>query len=309
MEKNTLRAVLLGLLSSFFFAFTFLLNRSMELVGGYWGWSAALRYLFTLPILTLLLLPGGKLPAVFSSIRSAPGAWFLWSTVGFGLFYAPLTFAASFGESWFVAACWQITIVAGTLLTPLWGKPIPLRQMLWAGVILLGVFLLQFRPGQLAEGTLLALGAILAAAFSYPLGNRKTMALSTQTGLGTIQRIFGMTICSLPFWLLLSGWSLLYYGVPSAGQVQQSLLVALFSGIAATILFFRATQMVREDPAALALVEATQAGEVLFTLLLGVLCLEDALPGPMGWLGITLIVTGMICSSLSTGKAASRGGR
>ena len=35
----------------FFFAFTFVLNRSMDLGGGYWGWSAALRYLFTLPLL------------------------------------------------------------------------------------------------------------------------------------------------------------------------------------------------------------------------------------------------------------------
>ena len=33
----------LGILSSFFFAFTFILNRSMNLSGGYWIWSASLR--------------------------------------------------------------------------------------------------------------------------------------------------------------------------------------------------------------------------------------------------------------------------
>ena len=45
----------LGILGSFFFAFTFILNRSMNLGGGYWLWSASLRYLFMLPMLWLLL--------------------------------------------------------------------------------------------------------------------------------------------------------------------------------------------------------------------------------------------------------------
>lgn len=45
------KALFFGLLGSLFFASTFLFNRSMNLGGGYWLWSASLRYLFTLPVL------------------------------------------------------------------------------------------------------------------------------------------------------------------------------------------------------------------------------------------------------------------
>lgn len=46
------KALFYGILASFFFAFTFLLNRSMHLAGGYWLWSACLRIF--LPFLSLL---------------------------------------------------------------------------------------------------------------------------------------------------------------------------------------------------------------------------------------------------------------
>ena len=45
--------------------------------------------------------------------------------------------------------------------------------------------------------------------------------------------------------------------------------------------------------------EATQAGEVLFTLLGGILFLHDALPTPAGMLGIGVVVIGMVLNSLS----------
>lgn len=131
------KALFYGILASFFFAFTFLLNRSMHLAGGYWLWSACLRYLFTFPILAAVLAISGKkqktrpLSHTWAEITKAPGEWFLWSSVGFVLFYAPLTFGSTFGESWLAAATWQLTIVAGILLTPLWGKPIPIRNLSW----------------------------------------------------------------------------------------------------------------------------------------------------------------------------------
>lgn len=123
LHRRFLKALLLGIAGSFFFAFTFVLNRSMNLAGGHWLWSASLRYFFTLPI--LLLLCRKSLAPVFASIKQAPVPWFLWSTVGFGLFYAPLTAASIFAESWFTASAWQFTIVAGILLTPLFGRKRP----------------------------------------------------------------------------------------------------------------------------------------------------------------------------------------
>lgn len=283
-----------------FFALTFILNRSMNLGGGYWLWSASLRYLFMLPMLWLLLRRQKAAAAVVKQIRCRPVVWLLWSTVGFGLFYAPLSMASCYGESWFVAATWQITIVAGVLLTPLFGSRIPVKNLLFSAVILAGIFMLQLPHLESMEssGSLKALALILIAGVCYPLGNRKMM-VHCPTGFSTTQRVFGMALCSMPFWLLCSVYALFTHGLPSFGQVVQSVSVALFSGVVATLLFFEATNLVRHNPKQLAVIEATQAGEVLFTLLGGILFLHDSLPTKAGFLGIGIVVLGMLLNSLS----------
>lgn len=293
------RALFLGILGSFFFAFTFILNRSMSLGGGFWGWSGVLRYVFTLILLFIILLPKNKAKPVYASIKSAPGKWLLWSTVGFGLFYAPLTLGSSFGESWFTAAAFQFTIVCGVLLSPLFGKKIPKKQLIWGFVILVGIFVMQMRPGGLdIKESLMALIPILIGAFAFPLGNRKMMQL-IQGKLTTLQRIYGMTICSMPFWILLGIYSFIRVGLPEFGQVSQSFFVALLSGVVATTLFFQATELVRDNASHLAIIEATQCGGVVFTLLLGVVVLSDPLPSLWGFVGIALIIVGMVFNSLS----------
>ena len=117
--KEFRKAFLLGILASLFFAFTFVFNRRMNLSGGYWLWSGCLRYIFTLPIMYVLLLRGNGVKPVLSAIKQDTKNWIIWSTVGFGLFYMPLTLASVYGESWFVAASWQITIVAGMIANSL----------------------------------------------------------------------------------------------------------------------------------------------------------------------------------------------
>ncbi|MCD7884012.1 MAG: multidrug resistance efflux transporter family protein [Lachnospiraceae bacterium] len=295
------KAMCCGILASFFFAFTFLLNRSINLAGGYWLWSACLRYLFMLPMLALLLMirPGNQLRPVFASVHQRPVPWILWSTVGFGLFYLPLTLASVYGESWLTAASWQITIVAGVLLTPLFGKRIPLKNLAMSAVILIGIVILQLPniSGQTFQNNCAAFLPILIAAFCYPLGNRKMMQLCPPE-FDTIQRVFGMTLCSMPFWLLSAAAAFLISGAPGSGQILQSLGVALFSGVIATILFFHATDLVKQNQKMLAAVEATQCGEVLFTLLGGVLVLGDPFPGMVSVFGLLLIVGGMIANSL-----------
>ena len=301
------KALFAGILASFFFAFTFILNRSMHLGGGSWVWSACLRYYFTLPILWVVLLFQGKggLGRIFREIRRQPLTWLWWSTVGFGLFYAPLSLGSQYGEAWLTAATWQVTIVAGVLLTPLFRLRSPMRELGWSMVILVGIFVLQastaaeLRFEELAQ----ALLPILLAAVCYPLGNRKLMQYCPPE-ISTLERVFGMTLCSMPFWLVLGAWGVGAVGLPSAGQVIQSVGVALFSGVAATLLFFWATDQVRRNPRQLALIEATQSGEVVFSLLGGVLLLGDPLPGALGLAGLCLIVGGMVGGSLSAGKQA-----
>ncbi|WP_274940074.1 DMT family transporter [Chordicoccus furentiruminis] len=302
MQKNFIRAFMMGVLASFFFAFNFILIRSMNLGGGYFLWTACLRYLFTLPLIALVLIRKDGFAPVFSSIRKDPAKWLLWSTVGFGLFYAPLSAASVYGESWFTASIWQFTIVAGVLLTPLFGKKIPGRSLACSFVIVSGILLMQYsriRLGVKADWPMLILTMGIAT-FSYPLGNRKTMQLTAGDGLTTPQRIFGMTLCSIPFWAVCSIVSFAKAGLPAPSQCLQAFLVALLAGVIATILFFHATDMVRDDPRQLAVVEATQSGEVIFTAIMGILILKDSMPDAFALVGIVIIIAGMIAGSLLT---------
>lgn len=298
----------IGVAASFFFAFTFILNRSMNLSGGPFLWSGSLRYFFMFPLLWIVLAPTGKTKAVYTSIAKNTKEWLIYSTIGFGFFYFFITLASVFGESWLSAALWQLTIICGMLLTPLFGKSIPKRPLLFSVLILLGVFLLQVENATSVSvlGSFIALFSILIAAFSYPLGNRKMMEI-VGDGLNTTQRVYGMTLMSLPFWFIVSTVATVQFGLPTRDQLFQSFLVALFSGVIATVLFFKATEMVKDNPVQLGVIEATQCGEVIFTFLIGVTLLRDSLPGIMGFLGLALIIVGMIACAMVGQDSHKRG--
>lgn len=310
-----MKALLLGIVASFFFASTFVLNRAMQLGGGSWVWSATLRYLLmVLPLLAIVVLRG-NLRGLLTAMRARPLAWLVWSTIGFGLFYAPICFAASFGPSWLVASTWQITIVAGSLLVPLItpSQPgtagraaIPVQSLLISGLILLGVGVVQFQQAASVSRAELLLGIlpVVIAAFAYPLGNRKMMALCGPT-LDTFQRVLGMTLASLPFWLIMASYGLFSSGWPSRAQLLQSLIVALCSGIIATVLFFKATDLASGDLRHLAAVEATQSGEVVFALAGEIVLLHSGLPSAGAFAGMALVVVGMILHSFVAHGPAS----
>jgi len=306
------KALILGIAASFFFAFTFILNQQMNVSGDSWLWSSSLRFIFMLPILLVILIIKNQLFSVLNDIMKKPIQWVTWSTIGFGLFYAPLTYASIYGSSWLVAGTWQITIIAGALLTPLFFKSvetengilkirnkIPKKSLLMSTIILIGIFLMQFQQAKdiSALKALIGIMPVILAAFSYPLGNRKMIEFCGNK-FSTFQRVFGMTLCSMPFWIIISVSGLLTVGIPSEGQVVQSLLVAIFSGIIATILFFKATDIVSSDTHKLAVVESTQSGEVLFTLLGGVFIFHDKIPTFIGLIGIMFVVIGMTLNGL-----------
>lgn len=306
------KAFMLGIVASFFFAFTFILNQQMNISGGSWLWSSSLRYIFMLPILFIIMIIKNQLVDILKDIIQKPIQWVLWSTVGFGLFYAPLSFASAYGASWLVAGTWQITIIAGALMSPLFYKKIetktgnykvrnkiPRKSLLMSTLILLGIFLMHFVEAEhlLSLRTFLGLIPVMLAAFAYPLGNRKMIELCDNK-FSTFQRVFGMTLCSMPFWIVISISGILSVGLPSKGQIIQSLIVAVFSGIIATILFFKATDIVSSDTHKLAVVESTQAGEVIFTLLGGVFIFQDKSPTLVGFIGLLLVVVGMILNNL-----------
>jgi drug/metabolite transporter (DMT)-like permease len=309
-----MKPIVLGVLSSFFFAFTFVLNRMMSVHGGSWLWSASLRYLFMLPFLLAIVAMRGNLWSLFAQMRERPWAWLLWSTVGFGLFYGPLCMAALYSPAWLVAATWQCTIVAGSLLVPLFHehletrtgvvkvrKRIPLKGLAVSSIILVGIVLVEVqRAGEVPWRDLLLGGVpVLVAAFAYPLGNRKMMELCSGR-VDTVQRVLGMTLASLPLWLILGLYALFRVGPSGIGQTTQSLVVAVFSGVIATILFFYATDLTKGNVHQLAAVEATQSGEVVFALMGELLLLPGTAVSGVALAGIGIIIIGIVLHSFSS---------
>lgn len=306
-----MRPTLIGIFAAFFFAFTFILNSSMEIGGGSWIWSSSLRYFFMVPFLLLIVALRGNLVQLMKTMREDPKQWLLWSFIGFGLFYAPICFAAAYEPGWLIAGTWQITIISGSLLVPFFTEKIhtsqgiqtirgkiPFKGLSMSLIILLGIVFMQLEQARMLsfQDVMLGVLPVLVASFAYPLGNRKMMEVSAGR-LDAYQRVLGMTLASLPFWVLLAVFGMMTVGPPSGSQTVQSILVAISSGVIATVLFFYATDLVRGNMQQLAAVEATQSAEVLFAAAGEIMLLSMPLPTPLSIIGMVLIMVGMVLHS------------
>ncbi len=297
-----LRPILIGILAAMFFSVTFILNRAMELEGGSWVWSSSLRFFFMLPILFIIVGYKRNIKPVLIHMKSYPVPWIIWSTVGFGLFYAPLTFGTVYAPGWLVAATFQLSIVAGSLLVPFINKTnrsIPIQSVIISFIIVIGVILMQVEHASRValSALILTIIPLVISSVSYPLGNRKMMQL-VNGELNTFQRILGMTIASMPFWIILSIYGSITYGAPTQSQIIQTFIVAISSGIIATVLFFYATELVQDDNHKLAGVEATAAGEVIFALIGEIILLGALFPNVVSTIGIILVISGILLHSL-----------
>jgi drug/metabolite transporter (DMT)-like permease len=307
-----LRSVALGTLASLFFATTFILNRVMSVAGGSWIWSASLRYLFMIPLLVVIVGIRGGLSSMFQEIMKNTRQWFLWSCVGFGLFYVPMCLATVYSPAWLVAGTWQFTIIAGSLLVPLFyeirqtadgpmkvRQRIPMQGLALSLIIIAGIIVMQWQQsGHFSiRNLLLGIIPVVIASFAYPLGNRQMMVVC-QGRLDAYQRVLGMTLVTLPVWALLAMIGTITAGPPSHAQLFQSFVVAVCSGVVATVLFFAATDLAKGNPQQLAQVEATQSTEVVFTMLGESAFITGTFPSWPAIMGIALVVAGMVCHSL-----------
>lgn len=300
------KLIVLGILSGFFFSTTFVLNRLMSLAGGHWVWTASLRYVFMLLLLLAWFLLSGNLRLLRELLRLYRSHWLFWTfagTVGFGFFYALISYSASFAPGWVVATTWQTTIVATPLVLLGFGKKVPVAALLYSVLIFAGVVLVNASQAETARLREVLTGgvAVFLAAFCYPLGNQlvwevqnsgpaRLPAITSPALNRPFAKVLLMTLGSIPFWLLLI--LICRPPAPAAGQVVQTALVALFSGIIATSLFLHGRQLAR-NPYELSAVDATQASEVIFALLGEIVFLQAALPGISGLAGIGLTITGL----------------
>lgn len=302
-----LRLIGLGILSALFFSSTFVLNRSMSLAGGHWAWTASLRYGYMLIFLVLILFftQGRRaLADVWTVFWRHWKFWTLAGSVGFGLFYALISFSASYAPGWIVATTWQTTILATPVVLYFFGRKVPRRGLALTGIIFIGILLVNIEHAATSSlGTMLASALpVLLAAFAYPLGNqlawearlgenRRIPAIRDAILENGFARVLLLTLGSVPFWVAVLVCSA--PPAPSSGQLISTALVALFSGVIATTLFLYARHLCTH-PYEIAAVDSTQSMEVVFSLIGEMAFLGGALPGPLGLAGVLLTIAGLV---------------
>ncbi len=301
------RLITIGSIAALFFSSTFVLNRAMSLAGGHWAWTASLRFGFMLIFLVLLLLSTQGKKALVEIKTIFLQHWLFWilaGGIGFGIFYALISFSASYAAGWIMATTWQTTILATPIVLTFFGRKVPTKGLLLIGVIFIGIVLVNIEHVSLTDTKTLVYSAlpVLIAAFAYPIGNQLVWEarMGHHKNIPHIQdpildngfaRVLLLTLGSLPFWLVI----LLFTSppAPSSGQLISTALVALFSGVIATTLFLYARHLSRNS-SEIAAVDATQSLEVVFSLIGEIVFLGGALPGPLGMAGVALTILGLV---------------
>ena len=300
-----IRLILIGLLAGLFFSSTFILNRVMSLDGGHWVWSASLRYGYMVLFLLawfLLFKGAGELKSVLRVFLKNWAFWTLAGTVGFGLFYALICYSADHAPGWVVATTWQFTIIATLFVLLFFGRTFPRKTWIFSAIVFGGVLMVNLNQAEGAglQALLNGVVPVLVAAFCYPLGNqmvweatngnRKLPDVSSPVLHTPFARVLLMSLGSLPLWLILIVATA--PPPPSTGQLLNTALVALFSGVAATSLFLQARNL-SKTAGELAAVDATQSSEVLFALLGEIMIIGAALPDLFSITGILVTCAGI----------------
>ncbi|KAF0569934.1 putative membrane protein [Psychrobacter nivimaris] len=180
-----IKLILLGLLAGAFFSSTFILNELMSSAGGHWFWSASLRYVFMLLIITAIIAIQhgfGRVKALMKIFLQHWGFWCITGSIGFGLFYTGICYAADHVAGWVVAATFMFTVVTSLLVLLAFGQRFDKKFIVYAVIVFIGVALVNISEGLHAASItdavpmsdMLLYGALpaLIAAFSYPIGNQ-----------------------------------------------------------------------------------------------------------------------------------------
>ncbi len=301
-----IKLIALGILSGAFFSSTFILNEVMSLAGGHWVWSASLRYAFMVVLLTLIIVGKGGFKHfrdVLTLFRVHWKFWTLAGSIGFGGFYALICFSADFSPGWVIAATWQSTVVASLFVFTLFCRSFPRRIWFFSSFIFVGGILVTVSHVEHFDLSQLIIGGapVLVAAFCYPFGNQLVWEAQNGDGdkipkiqsqlLGNVfNKVFLMTLGSIPLWIIL----VLSKSPPppSIEQIMNSALVALLSGICATSIFLYARNLAKTSNE-LAGVDATQASEVVFALIGGIILLGGNMPSVLAFIGLAMILVGL----------------
>ena len=106
-----------------------------------------------------------------------------------------------------------------------------------------------------------------------------------------LHKVWLMSLGSLPMWLVLG--IMVQPPAPSVSQMTISFLVALMAGVLGTTTFLHARSLAKQ-PQQLAAVDATQGSEIIFALLGGMLLLHTPMPSGLSFVGIALVIIGLV---------------
>lgn len=268
-------------------------------------WSASLRYVYMTLFLGLScpIFQGVHAPRhIFRLFRRYWGFWMLAGSIGFGCFYALICFSADYAPGWVIATTWQLTIIASLFVLLCFGRSFPRKTWIFSLIVFVGVLMVNLSHMDTSDLNGVFMGGlpVLIAAFCYPIGNQLVWeARNGNKALPDIQspyidnpfnKVLLLSIGSLPFWgvLILATAP----PPPSSGQLFNTALVALFSGIFATSLFLFARSKARKA-SELAAVDATQSSEVVFAMTGEILLLSSPLPSGIAVSGIIMVFSGL----------------
>jgi drug/metabolite transporter (DMT)-like permease len=301
---STPKLIALGVLAGLLFSTTFVVNRFLGLQGGHWYWTAALRYFWVLLVLLVWSARKGRLQEISLTFASHPLFWIGSGTLAVGVFYSGLCFSATYLPAWVTATTWQLTILATPWVLRSSGKPVPARSIALGGLVFFGIVLVNLdqlmrdSTFQMLAGSL----PIVVSSIAYPWGNQLVWEAArpsdihpeSDSGSGlrlVTNRILLMILGSIPFWIVLG--LLVRPDPPTSSQLISTSIVALFSGILATGVFYFARQKC-QTPHQLAAVDTTQASEILFAMAGEAIFLSAPLPTPLAGIGLAVVILGQL---------------
>ena len=326
------KMIVWGLIASAFFSTSFVLYQLMSVQGGHWFWSASFRCFFMWLLLSVFILLQNKLnpSKLIALCKLFASHWQFWCvTGGIGLgTYGLLAFAADYAQGWVIAATYLFTVVASLVVLSFFGQSFQKKVIVYSVIVFIGVVLANVGEGlrhSTSQGTdwhaLLLFGALPAfiASFCFPLGNQLIWQAAQPKGDSThhtdamneltskllqkvpqvtspllsnpLHKVWLMSLGSLPMWLVLG--VIVQPPAPSVSQMTISFLVALMAGVLGTTTFLHARSLAKQ-PQQLAAVDATQGSEIIFALLGGMLLLHTPMPSGLSFVGIALVIIGLV---------------
>jgi drug/metabolite transporter (DMT)-like permease len=217
--------------------------------------------------------------------------WSFSGSIGFGIFYALICYVSDSSPAWVVATTWQFTIIASLIVLSFFGRKIPTSIYFSILIIFTGILVVNFAFINIEnlQTQVVNILLMIIASFAYPIGNQ--LVWEHQNDKTSFEKVFLLSLGSFPFWIILS----LFFdvGLPSSSQFTSILVVAIVSGIMATSLFLYARSKAKNS-SQIALIDATQSTEVIFTLSVEMIFLSVIVPSFMMMNGILCVIVGML---------------